>query len=962
MSLRRSMQVCVAVMPGLTCSALAQTETPVWSQTLDRISSGVVSLKVDATRAFDTGLNTSGQATGFVVDAEQGLILTNRHVVTPGPVRAEALFLNQEEVELTAVYRDPVHDFGLFRYDPQDLNYLQPAELSLRPDKASVGVEVRVVGNDAGEQLSILSGTIARLDRRAPTYGFGLYNDFNTDYIQAASGSSGGSSGSPVVDIRGHVIALNAGASSSAASSFFLPLDRVKRAVELLQAGEPVTRGTLQAKFIRVAYDELDRLGLREETEVQFRRLFPDRTGMLVVSSVMRGGPADGSLEVGDILVGIGAAELADFVALEALLDDSVGQTIDVRIERNGEALTRVVTVADLHAITPAEYIEFGDSVVHDLSYQQGWHFNRPRAGVFIAAPGYVFRAAGIPRKSLIVEVEGEPVRNLDEMERALAKLADRQEAAVRYVTLEQPTETKLRLVRMDRRWFRAARCANDPATGLWPCRLLEPGPEPASREPVTAKFVTTEDRQLRRIAQSLVLVNFDMPYTISGVSDRHYYGTGIVVDAERGYVVVDRNTVPEAMGDARITFAGSVEIPARVEFVHPLHNLTLLSYEPSLLGDTPVESARLNMTEPRAGDELRVVGLRPDSRLASQAARVASVDPLSLPLSRTMRFRDTNLDVISLVNYPRDFDGALLDKSGAVTGLWSSFAFDTGKDVSQRNYGVPVELVAEMLALVSEGKRLHSLEAELQQLPLSVARRFGLPEDWTSRLSIHDTERRQLLVVNRTVAGSPAARLLKSGDMLLAIDGELVTRFREVERAAQKDFVEVTIWRDRAEQTIRIETVKLDGSGVQRAVMWSGALLQAPYRQMAAQRGIEPYGVYVAYQTYGSPASRYDVPAGARIVSVDGVAVPDLDSFLGIIRDKRDREPVRLDIVSLTDSRSVITLKIDQVYWPTAEIRHDNAWRSRLIGEDASIATGPADCSAAPGRGQASEPASATC
>ena len=52
----------------------------------------VVSIKVDSTRAFDTEWNQSGQATGFVVDAERGLILTNRHVVTAGPVRAEALF------------------------------------------------------------------------------------------------------------------------------------------------------------------------------------------------------------------------------------------------------------------------------------------------------------------------------------------------------------------------------------------------------------------------------------------------------------------------------------------------------------------------------------------------------------------------------------------------------------------------------------------------------------------------------------------------------------------------------------------------------------------------------------------------------------------------------------------------------------------------------------------------------
>jgi S1-C subfamily serine protease len=124
-------------------------EDTAWTETLERISSGVVSIRVDSTRAFDTEWNSSSQATGFVVDAESGLILTNRHVVTPGPVVAEAVFRNNEEVRLTPVYRDPVHDFGFFRYDPAELRYIEPAELPLVPDGAGIGREIRVIGNDA---------------------------------------------------------------------------------------------------------------------------------------------------------------------------------------------------------------------------------------------------------------------------------------------------------------------------------------------------------------------------------------------------------------------------------------------------------------------------------------------------------------------------------------------------------------------------------------------------------------------------------------------------------------------------------------------------------------------------------------------------------------------------------------------------------------------------------------------
>ena len=917
----------------LIISGNALAETDDWAKMLDQISSGVVSVRIDLARSFDTERNVSSQATGFVVDAEKGLILTNRHVVTPGPVRAEALFENQEEVSLEPIYRDPVHDFGLFRYDPAALKYIEPVQLELRPDRAAVGVEVRVVGNDAGEQLSILSGTIARLDRRAPSYGYGNYNDFNTDYIQAASGVSGGSSGSPVLNRSGQVIALNAGASSSAASSFFLPLDRVKRAVELISEGKPVTRGTIETQFVRVAFDELRRLGLQPATEEAFRRRFPNKTGMLVVRDYIRQGAADGRLEVGDILLEVNGIPLIDFVPLEAILDDSVGQPVTLKLERNGQTVLSELSVADLHAITPSDYIQFGEAVAHNLSYQQAWHLNKPISGIYIASPGYVLGRAGIPRQSVIYELDGEPIADLDDLEGVLDNLADGQKAAVRYFSFDDPQGSALGIMRMDRRWFPATRCVREDLTGEWPCRELAAGPPPPPAEPATVRFVVEEDKRLRDISASLVLVNFDMPYTISGVGERHYYGTGLVVDAERGYVVVDRNTVPQAMGDVRITFAGSVEVAGKVEFVHPLHNLALLSYDPALMGDSAIKSAAFGQKQPQPADELLAVGLRRDSKLVSQTVSVASVEPVSFALSRTMRFRESNLETLSLVNPPQDFDGVLLDKRGRVAALWSSFAYESNNEIYQLNKGLPSDLVEEMLQLVASGNKLYSLEAEFSQIPLSVGRNFGLPDSWIERLENTDPDRRQLLLVARTVAGTATADILAAGDLLLSIDDQPLTRFREVERAVQKPEVEVVVWRNQAEYRFNIPTTVLDGRGVRRAAVWNGTLLQAPYRQMAAQRGIKPTGVYVAYFAFGSPASRSGLTAGSRIVEVDGEPVADLDSFIDLVGSRPDRDFLRLTTVAWNESVRVINVQLDHAYWPSWEILYNGDWHRVPFG-----------------------------
>ncbi|PNY13528.1 protease Do-like 7-like protein [Trifolium pratense] len=337
-----------------------------WSKSVRKVFPAVVVLRTTATRTFDSYSASVGSATGFVVDKRRGFILTNRHVVRPGPVVADARFSSGEEVPVHPIYRDPVHDFGFFRYDPSAIKFLNYEEIPLAPEAACVGLEIRVVGNDSGDKVSISPGTIVRLDRGAPQYKKDGYNDFNTFYIQATSVTKVGSSGSPVIDWQGRAVALHAAGNALSTTAYFLPLERVVRALRFLQKGrktyvnkwKPVSipRGTLQVIFLHKWFFETRQLGLRSETEQIVRHASPaSETGMLVVESVVPGGPGDKHLEPGDVLVRV-----------------------------NGQ-------VQDLHSITPNYFLEVSGAVIHPLSYQQARNFRFNCGLVYVAEPGYVY-------------------------------------------------------------------------------------------------------------------------------------------------------------------------------------------------------------------------------------------------------------------------------------------------------------------------------------------------------------------------------------------------------------------------------------------------------------------------------------------------------------------------------------------------------------------------------------------
>ncbi len=924
-----------------------------WLQTLERVAQGVVSVRIDGTRPFDTDWNATSQATAFVVDAERGLLLTNRHVVRPGPVVAEAVFLDHEEVPLRPLYRDPVHDFGFYRYDPHDLKFLQPPSLPLSPERAVVGAEIRVVGNDAGEKLSILAGTLARLDRPAPSYGIGRYNDFNTHYLQAASSTSGGSSGSPVVDIAGHVVALNAGARTQAASSFFLPLARVVRALELIREGKPVTRGTLLTTFAYTPFDELRRLGLRTETEEQVRKSFPDGIGLLVVRNILPDSPAAERLELGDVLCRVDGREVAGFVAVEEVLDARVGEEVVLSIERGGTPMEIPVPVGDLHRVTPTEFVEVGGAVLHDLSYQRARSHQVPMHGVYVANKGYLFADCDVDRGSVLTAIDGSPTPTLAHAIPRLETLAHGDTATVRFFNLDSPPRVRVATITMDRQWNRMQRSVLDSGTGLWmatPCsepeRPLEtvteseevsnsvsiqppgqtdPTPEtqgdPPEEEPADVK---------PELGRSLVAVELAIPFKIDGVHGSRFRGTGLIIDHVRGLLVTSRATIPIALGDVRLTFGGTLEVPGEIVLLHPLHNLAFVRYDPRALGDTSVSSASLARQPAKPGDKLSLVALRRGHHVLQQSCELTTIEPLELPLPQPPRFREANFERIAISAAVRTRGGALFNEQSEVVALWCAFSYQKGKDQRTVEHGLCASHIRDLLPAVQGGTSVEicDIGVELAYLPLAKARHRGLTAETAAALEAHDPDARSILQVQR-ISRQLVDAPWQVGDLILALNGAPATRFRTLEKAAREGPMQVDVLRDGRTVTFVADSLTTDGRGTDRIVHWGGALLQAPHRAAMMQRGISPEGVYISLYWYGSPAARSKIRAARLIVAVDGQPTPDLDRFVEAVRGRPDRSSVRLKTVDLEGKALLLTLRLDLHYFPTYELRRTpTGWR----------------------------------
>ncbi|KAJ2758546.1 hypothetical protein IWQ56_005974 [Coemansia nantahalensis] len=446
-------------------------------------------------------------------------------------------------------------------------------------------------------------------------------------------------------------------------------------------------------------------------------------------------------------------------------------------------------------------------------------------------------------------------------------------------------------------------------------------------------------------------------------MKNTQFLGPGFIIDKDRGYIVCDRDTVPISIGDVYITIASSIVVAGRVDFLHPVYNFAIIKYDPQHIRGTPVENVRFHpdylsgrrKLEP--GDPVCLVAVGSDQNAVVRRTQVASRAMVSTRECAPPRFRCINVEGLKLNDQPSCQGGVLCDDGGLVMGLWTSVSSQDGnhKDTTTMTGFDASILCAAIESLAAAGcyPDMRSLDVELWTIRLAAARALGLDSARIRRIEEACGDNPRLLCVTGVLAGGSAASgLLRTGDVILEKNGRPTVDVRDLGVIHGDEHVELAVLRDGQEVRLRVPTTRLDGMGTRRVVHWSGALVQEPYRAVQEQVRKLPSHAYVSCTLYGSPANCYGLRPGMWITEVEGRPVDTVADFVATLESLRlDCEPdqategagpppglqparyVRVAVVNKNGVARVLSLRVDNHYWPPWELVRDpdepSGWRS---------------------------------
>lgn len=361
-------------------------------------------------------VETNSLGSGVVVDAKNGIILTNNHVIKNADKILVTLH-DGRQYDAELIGSDTETDIAVVKIKAENLNELKVADLN----KLRVGDYVVAIGNAFGLGQTVTSGIVSALHRS------GLQILGYENFIQTDASINQGNSGGALVNLKGELVGINTAILSRSGGSvgigFAIPIDLATDIMnQLLDTGK-VERGFLGVIVQDVTPDMAEAFGLKI-------------TSGAIVSKVLPDSPAGkGGLKADDIIIAIDnkkvktASDVRNIIGLS-----KAGKTTTMRYIRDGKERTARIEVALKKAdiLSAAEEKDLDERLTglvlqpldetHPLAGQV-------KNGVVVSSLEAGSRAArtGLRPGDLLISVNREEVDSVKDFYAKVKKLSDKQ-------------------------------------------------------------------------------------------------------------------------------------------------------------------------------------------------------------------------------------------------------------------------------------------------------------------------------------------------------------------------------------------------------------------------------------------------------------------------------------------------------------------------------------------------------
>ncbi len=299
----------------------------------------------------------SFNGSGFIIDKKLGLILTNKHVVSQTNINETYITIaSGRELEADVIYSDPMHDFSFLKVaDPQGLADM--TEFKLSPVIPHINENVTIIGNNDNQSFSIQKGIVTSI--------YELSNYFPSQTIRISLNARGGSSGSPIINNNGEVVAINFAVDST--YSYALPAGYLNDALHYIKDSQTPKRRDIGVLYDFISMDSAKRYFALSDEALKYSKinLASSQNKLIIVNNMLPDSPANDKLQVGDILLKVNDKPIG---ANLYELQKTINQNKEVKFEllRFGKIISTTFKTTDLSSHQITKLIEFGGALFYE--------------------------------------------------------------------------------------------------------------------------------------------------------------------------------------------------------------------------------------------------------------------------------------------------------------------------------------------------------------------------------------------------------------------------------------------------------------------------------------------------------------------------------------------------------------------------------------------------------------------